>query len=91
LRQRRLRVCAGRHSRQFVEAAKAWGGKHCPDINSADYTSIIDQRAYQRLQDAMVDAEQKAQTQNIAAGQAANPRQIAAAPVCINLNGAVTA
>ena len=44
---------------EFVETAKAWVSKHCPDINSLDYTSIIDQRAFKRLTDALADAEQK--------------------------------
>ena len=46
----------------FVEAAKSWVSKHCPDINSRDYTSIIDQRAFNRLTEALSDAENKGAT-----------------------------
>jgi coniferyl-aldehyde dehydrogenase len=41
---------------EFVEAAKSWVRKHCPDINSPDYTSIIDQRSFERLKGALADA-----------------------------------
>lgn len=42
---------------EFVQAAKSWVRKHCPDINSPDYTSIIDQRSYERLKAALADAK----------------------------------
>jgi len=41
---------------EFVTEAKAWISVHCPDINSVDQTSIIDQNAYDRLQQALEDA-----------------------------------
>lgn len=41
---------------EFVEASKAWVAKHCPDINSPDYTSIIDQKSFDRLTEALADA-----------------------------------
>ncbi len=41
---------------EFVSEAQAWINTHCPDINSIDYTSIIDQSAYERLQQALEDA-----------------------------------
>jgi coniferyl-aldehyde dehydrogenase len=47
---------------EFVEAARAWAHEHCPDINSPDYTSIIDQKSFDRLTDALADAEQKGAT-----------------------------
>lgn len=46
----------------FVERARAWVRKHCPDINSRDYTSIIDDRSYQRLEETLDDARDKGAT-----------------------------
>lgn len=43
----------------FVEEAKAYVSKHCPDINSKDYTSIIDQKSVQRLEQTLEDARSK--------------------------------
>ncbi len=47
---------------EFADRAKAWVGEHCPDINSPDYTSIIDQKSMDRLNDSLSDAEQKGAT-----------------------------
>ena len=47
---------------EFVDATKTWVGKHCPDIHSHDYTSIIDKKAFDRLIDALTDAEQRGAT-----------------------------
>ncbi len=59
---------------EFVAAAKTWVGKHCPDINSPDYTSIIDQRAFDRLTNALADAEQRGATLvNLSKDQQPNP------------------
>jgi len=59
---------------EFVEAARSWVSEHCPDINSRDYTSIIDQRAYDRLTGALADAEQKGATLvNLSKNQQPNP------------------
>ena len=44
---------------QFVEKTKAWVAEHVPDIQSKDYTSIIDDRSFQRLVDTLKDAEDK--------------------------------
>ncbi len=41
---------------EFVRLAKAYVAKHVPDINSADYTSIIDDRSFQRLLETLEDA-----------------------------------
>jgi coniferyl-aldehyde dehydrogenase len=58
----------------FVEAARAWVGKHCPDINSPDFTSIIDQKSYDRLNEALADASQQGATLvNLAEGQESVP------------------
>jgi len=55
---------------EFVQASKAWMSKHCPDINSPDYTSIIDQRSFDRLNEALSDAKLKGATLiNLAEGQ----------------------
>ncbi|MBE9548819.1 MAG: coniferyl aldehyde dehydrogenase [Proteobacteria bacterium] len=55
---------------EFVSEAKAWISAHCPDINSPDYTSIIDQRSFERLQAALDDARQLgAEVINLSEGQ----------------------
>jgi len=46
----------------FIRQAKAYVAKHCPDINHADYTSIIDDRSVKRLQDTLEDAREKGAT-----------------------------
>lgn len=57
---------------EFVELTKAWVAKHCPDIESADYTSIIDQKSWQRIMLALEDAEQHGATLiNLSNGQSA--------------------
>lgn len=59
---------------EFVDAAKAWVAKHCPDINSPDYTSIIDQRSFDRLNEALDDARRLGATVvNLAEGQVSEP------------------
>jgi len=61
---------------EFVDASKAWMKKHCPDINSDDYTSIIDQKSFDRLQKALTDAERQGATLvNLTDGQKSNPAQ----------------
>ncbi|MBT8071575.1 MAG: coniferyl aldehyde dehydrogenase [Xanthomonadales bacterium] len=58
----------------FVAAAKSWVAKHCPDIRSPDYTSIIDQRSFDRLTDALEDARKLgAKIINLAEGQNSEP------------------
>ena len=47
---------------QFVEIARKYVAKHCPDINHTDYTSIIDDRSFDRLQDTLEDARDKGAT-----------------------------
>lgn len=59
---------------EFVEAAKAWVQAHCPDINSPDYTAIIDQRSFNRLTDSLADAERRGATLvNLSKGQEPDP------------------
>ena len=54
----------------FVKTAKAWVKKHCPDIKSENYTSIIDDRSFKRLTEALDDAKDKGATLvNLAEGQ----------------------
>ena len=43
----------------FVEKAKAYAIKHCPDIEHQDYTSIIDDKSFARLLSTLDDAKQK--------------------------------
>jgi len=66
---------------EFVAAAKEYCSTHCPDIDSPDYTAIIDQRSFMRLQDALVDASGKGATLiNLTSGKAANPELRKLAP-----------
>ena len=47
---------------EFVEIARKYAEKHCPDINHTDYTSIIDDRSFDRLQETLEDARSKGGT-----------------------------
>lgn len=47
---------------EFIAATKAWVKVHVPDINSTDYTSIIDDRSVLRLQNTLEDAKSKGAT-----------------------------
>ncbi|MEE8311827.1 MAG: coniferyl aldehyde dehydrogenase [Candidatus Binatia bacterium] len=44
---------------EFAAAAKKVVSKWYPDTNSTDYTSIIDEKSYKRLRDALEDARAK--------------------------------
>lgn len=46
----------------FVDRAKAWAKQHCPDISSDDYTSIIDDRSFERVSETLEDARKKGAT-----------------------------
>ncbi|MGB5488304.1 MAG: coniferyl aldehyde dehydrogenase [Lysobacterales bacterium] len=66
---------------EFVKASKTWMSKHCPDINSPDYTSIIDQRSFDRLNEALQDASKLGATLiNLAEGQESEPGMRKMAP-----------
>ncbi len=59
---------------QFVQLCRDWAAKHVPDINSPDFTSIIDQRSFERLQAMLEDARSKgARLVDLSGGQAPNP------------------
>ena len=59
---------------EFVSAAQTWVSKHCPDINSPDYTSIIDNRSLQRLESTLEDARSKgARVINLHGAQTSDP------------------
>jgi coniferyl-aldehyde dehydrogenase len=61
---------------EFVKLAKAYVAAHVPDINSVDYTSIIDDRSFQRLLDTLEDARNKGATViNLHGEQQPNPEQ----------------
>lgn len=47
---------------EFVRLAKEYAAAHCPDIESDDYTSIIDDRSFKRLEDTLADAREKGAT-----------------------------
>jgi coniferyl-aldehyde dehydrogenase len=54
----------------FIQHCQRLVAVRVPDINGPDYTSIIDARAYARLDDTLRDARQKGATLiNLAAGQ----------------------
>jgi len=58
---------------EFVEKCRAWVNKHVPDINSKDYTSIIDDRSFRRLEETLEDARDKGATLvNLCGEQAPN-------------------
>ena len=44
---------------EFVSLARKIVGERYPDVNSNDYTSIIDERSYRRLETALEDARRK--------------------------------
>ncbi len=57
----------------FIEHARRLVAQRYPDLNAADYTAIIDERAYLRLQEALTDAREKgARLIELAPGQTAN-------------------
>lgn len=57
----------------FSEKCREWVKKHIPDINSKDYTSIIDDRSFQRLEETLEDAREKGATiVNLSGDQPAN-------------------
>ena len=58
----------------FSAACRDWVRKHYPDIRSPDYTSIIDDRSFARLQAALADAANHgARLVDLTGGQAADP------------------
>jgi coniferyl-aldehyde dehydrogenase len=57
----------------FIEKAREYVRKHCPDINHVDYTSIIDDRSYRRLEETLEDARSKgASVVNLSGDQPGN-------------------
>lgn len=50
------------HRDSFVGLAKDYVAEHCPDIGHDDYTSIIDDRSFERLKSTLGDAESKGAT-----------------------------
>ncbi len=60
---------------RFVELCLDWTLQHVPDINSSDYTAIIDPRSFERLQASLDDARSKgARLVDLSHGQAPNPQ-----------------
>lgn len=47
---------------EFIAHCQRLFDERYPDINATDYTAIIDERAYRRLQDTLADAGQKGAT-----------------------------
>ena len=59
---------------EFIRLAGDYVRKHCPDINSKDYTSVIDDRSFQRLMATLEDAQGKGATVvNLSGDQQPNP------------------
>jgi len=59
---------------EFIRLARAYAGKHCPDINHKDYTSVIDDKSFERLLGTLEDARSKGATiDNLNEGQEPNP------------------
>ena len=58
----------------FVDETKKWVKQHIPDIASDDYTSIIDDRSFNRLQAVLKDAESKGARIVNLCGQEANEK-----------------
>jgi coniferyl-aldehyde dehydrogenase len=57
----------------FIEQSRKWVQKHIPDIGSKDYTSIIDDRSFRRLEETLDDARSKGATiVNLAGDQPGN-------------------
>ena len=57
----------------FIEQSRQWVQKHIPDIGSKDYTSIIDDRSFRRLEETLDDARSKGATIiNLGGDQPAN-------------------
>lgn len=50
------------HEDSFVGLAKDYVAEHCPDISHDDYTSIIDDRSFERLKSTLADARSKGAT-----------------------------
>ena len=47
---------------EFIQHARDYVAKHCPDIEHTDYTSVIDDRSVKRLSDTLDDAREKGAT-----------------------------
>ncbi len=61
---------------EFTSSSREWTAEHLPDINSEDYTSIIDQAAYDRLIATVSDAREKgADIINLCGSQAPDESQ----------------
>ena len=59
---------------EFIRLAGDYARKHCPDINSKDYTAVIDDRSFQRLIATLEDAQGKGATVvNLNGDQQPNP------------------
>ncbi len=58
----------------FIEHADAYVDAHCPDIQADDYTAIIDDRSFARLQGTLDDARRRgARVIALGRGQKADP------------------
>lgn len=44
---------------EFIKLAKSWADKHIPDIASTDYTSVIDDASFKRIENTVEEARKK--------------------------------
>jgi len=70
----------------FIEKCREWVKKHIPDINSKDYTSIIDDRSFQRLEETLADAREKGATVVNLSGDQPGNRETRKMPVHLVLD-----
>ena len=70
---------------EFVELAQQWIAEHCPDIESDDYTSIIDDRSFERIAETLRDAQDNGARVVNLQGQEPN-RETRKFPVCLVLD-----
>lgn len=69
---------------EFIETSKAVVSKRYPEIETKDYTTIIDQKAFQRLMDTLNDARNKnAEIINLLPGAEANEKMRKLSPMII--------
>ena len=69
---------------EFVREAQAIAGKRYPDITNGDYTAIIDQHQYERLQATLADALGKgAKATSLCVGQAGDAARRIMPPLAV--------
>lgn len=77
---------------EFVREAQAVANARYPNITNGDYTAVIDQRSYDRIQQTLADAVAKgAKAVSLCPGQAGDPaRRIMPPHAVVNVNDDMT-